>query len=127
MTLQQFIERVINDGISAARKDYAGSDEKLSGSIAGFESCRGKSPAELAALLRGAEKHCESLRRHNIKDDYWFHRCRHLEIEWVCNVVSAVLVNEGAPPIVTPTARGTIKAATIINSKVGQDCDGNNA
>ena len=38
---------------------------------------------------------------------YWYARCFALEVEWVCNVVSAMLMNEGRPTIVTPTARGT--------------------
>lgn len=38
-------------------------------------------------------------------DTYWFKRCYELEIGWVCNVVSALLVHQGRDPIVPVTAR----------------------
>lgn len=47
-------------------------------------------------------------------DEYWEARGFALEVEWVCNVVSAILMNEGKPTIIPPTARGTIRASEIV-------------
>ena len=115
MDLAQFIERVINDGIEAVRADYKEprQKQKLEGSILGFERCRRKNHQELMALLREAQ---EATRKAYIEqvESYWFIRCQELEIEWVCNCVSAVLVHQGLSPIITPTARGALKAAEIV-------------
>ena len=48
--------------------------------------------------------------------DFWYYRCYQAEVEWVCNVVSAVLVNEGGKSLFAhlPTARGWIKANEIL-------------
>ncbi len=106
---QDLLARVIGDGIEAARVDYRPGPE-LDGSVAGFEACRGRTPEQLAALLQEARLEA----RRGQAGDYWFWRCRELEVEWVCNVVSAALLNQGLPVIVTPTARGVFKAAEIL-------------
>ncbi len=54
---------------------------------------------------------------HERKDNYWWFRCYQAEVEWVCNVVSAMLMNEGhITPLLSwlPTANGYIKVASII-------------
>src|SRR6266850_6254100 len=58
MTLNDTLNHIIDDGIEAARLDYPkpGDILKREGSIAGFEACRGKSPAEIAALLAEANE-----------------------------------------------------------------------
>ena len=56
--------------------------------------------------------------RLNVGEDYWRVRCREAEIEWVCNVVSAMLVNEKKSPIIPPTARGTITAGKILEGAI---------
>jgi hypothetical protein len=86
---------------------------KREGAIAGFDECRNKEPAEIAALLaeanaRARQAICEGDPR------YWFWRCRALEIEWVANVPSNILDAQGLPPIRMMTARGRLKAAEII-------------
>ena len=53
----------------------------------------------------------------HVKDNYWWFRCFQLEVEWVCNVVSAMLMNEGHhTPLLSwlPTANGAMKAASIV-------------
>lgn len=112
-----FLTRVIDDGIAAARRDYAGDADarrlKREGAILGFENCRGLQPEELLALLTEANE--RATRAHRNEDGYyWYWRCRALQIEWTCNVVSAALLNEGKPTIVPPTARGMMKAAEIL-------------
>lgn len=117
MTTTEFLARVIDGGIAGATADYSANTPNdkmmLEGAVAGFESCRGKSPEQLAILLREARinqtrAHAEQL------PDYWRHACFAAEIEWVCNCVSALLQNEGLPIIVTPTARGFLRAAEIV-------------
>lgn len=117
MDYATFLHHVIEDGIRAAREDYAKPEQaaKLEGSIAGFEDCRGKSPDQLKRLLNAVNATAQRAFEEQIDPpDYWIFRCRALEVEWVCNVVSAMLVNEGKKPIVPPTARGTTKAAEVL-------------
>lgn len=115
MTLEEFLNRVIDDGIAAVKKDYRQphQKEKRDGSIAGFEACRGKTLLELNELLQAS--HTSTADAHDRRaKDYWWFRCYELEVEWVCNCVSALLVNQGLPPIIVPTARGMMKAAGIV-------------
>lgn len=122
MTLNDALNQIIDDGIEAARLDYSRPQQKLKleGSIAGFEDCRGKSPDEIAALADEAERTAfEVLRRDNCEvENYWYWRCRALEIEWVVNVLSNILVAQGIAPVGRRTARGALKAAEIIGVKV---------
>lgn len=114
-----FLKRVIDDGIEAATRDYTESNQlnKLEGSIAGFESCRDKSPEELLEVYKeGAEYVNQSYREKEGVDRYWWFRTYLSEIEWVCNVVSATLVMEEKLPILgwQPTVNGMRKALLIL-------------
>jgi hypothetical protein len=53
MNYHEFLERVVDEGIAAAKAYYTRPEQKqkLDGSIAGFEACRGKTPPELKELL----------------------------------------------------------------------------
>ena len=127
-TYEDLLARVIDDGIVAASRDYARSPSKRRGAVAGFEACRGKSPDQLRQLLHDArlatrnatERHHPLYRKR--LDAYWETRCYEAEIEWVCNVVSAALANQGLPTIVPPTARGVMAAAVVL--RVGETKDG---
>lgn len=112
MNYEQFLNRVVDEGREAARLDYKSGD-KLAGSQAGFDACRGKSVADLAALLDTANRATTDARRREAAD-YWWFRCYELEVEWVCNCVSAMLHNQKLPTIVPPTCRGMMKAAEVI-------------
>lgn len=118
MDLITFINKVIDQGIEAAKADYVKPDQKknLEGSIKGFEDCRGKSPTELKELLHVASKTANDIIFTDDVTEYWYYRCRALEIEWVCNCVSAILVNEGQAPLSSflPTSRGVMKANEIL-------------
>jgi hypothetical protein len=114
MNYNDALNSIIDDGIEAARNDYSRPDQsqKREGSILGFEECRGLNPSQLAALL--AESHAMTMTKHrNQASDYWYWRCRDIEIGWVCNVISAILVINEMRPIINPTARGMLKAADI--------------
>ncbi len=123
MQHEAFLTRIIDDGVAAARRDYAGDlprdVAKRMGALAGFEACRGKNPVQLVALLDQARQDTVSAMRTRMNDasqvnNYWRQRCYELEVEWVCNVVSSALWNQGQATIVTPTARGLLKAAEIL-------------
>lgn len=124
MNFEDFLERIIHDGMEAAKRDYEEPRQRahLHGSLAGFESCRRKSVPELSALMVEAQQATlRSRREQEEADTYWFKRCYELEIEWVCNVVSAVLVNQGRDPIVPVTGRGLLKAAEIVGVRSAGD------
>jgi len=122
MNYQKFINQIVERGIKAAKRDYKRPGQKaiLKGSIAGFKACLGKNVLELSKLLDEARKKGSKLytRKANLnkkeQGEYWESRGYILEIEWVCNVVSAALMNEGKSVIIQPTARGTITASEIL-------------
>lgn len=116
MRMREFLDRLIDGGIAELALHYPGEGrerQKREGGTKGFEECRGKSPAELALLLAEANDRLGAARAAGA-DDYWFQRYRQLEVDWVCNCVSAALMNEGRPTIVFPTARGFARAAAVL-------------
>lgn len=117
MQYYEFLALIIEDGIEAVRLDYPRPDQnqKRDGSIKGFEECRNRDPLQLATLR--SEAHVMTSTKYSEQaTDYWYWRCRELEIEWVCNVVSGSLISQGLPPIGICTARGVLKAAEILGS-----------
>ena len=77
--------------------------------------CRNKTPVELSNLLRDAQRKSQDACNEQIPtDDYWRIRSREMEIEWVCNVVSAAMRANGSLPIIEPTARGMMQASRIL-------------
>lgn len=120
LSYPDFLNRIINDGIEAVRIDYADDKNRMEGSIAGFEACRGLDPIQLGELFRRASANMsEAMYEARDSEDhakYWWHRCYQAEVEWVCNVVSSMLLNENLPPILhhLPTVRGMQKAAEIL-------------
>jgi hypothetical protein len=114
MDYETFLTRIIDDGIAAARADYANDEDKREGSVEGFEACRGKAPLDILKLL--TEAGAATLRAMREDDThYWRIRCREAEIEWVANCVSAILINMGSAPLAShlPTARAVMKAAEV--------------
>lgn len=113
MDYTELLDRIIDDGIKAAREDYAGDPMKLEGATKGFEACRGKTPQELMELLAQA---AADRRKAMIEEaeDYWRVRCYEAEVEWVCNCVSVILMAAGEPVIVPPTAQAAIKVVSIV-------------
>jgi hypothetical protein len=53
---------------------------------------------------------------------YWRQRCKEAEVEWVCNVVSALMGANGMPPIpgVHVTARGLMAASRCFDIAAGR-------
>lgn len=117
MTLNEVLVFIIEDGKEAAKQSYTRPCDqlKLEGSLRGFDDCHQKSIQELTALLRESNEAAQ-VAMHTEASDYWYWRCRSLEIAWVCNVVGNVLMAQGVPLIDGSilTARGAMKAAEII-------------
>lgn len=130
MKYLDFLNAVIDGGIAAANRDYAADEAKRDGAVAGFEACRGLHPGDLATLLetaRAATRETRDQLPHH-PHDYWWRRCRELEIEWTCNVVAAAFMVvetrrlierppiflEWRDPPVPITARGALCAANIL-------------
>lgn len=113
MTFDDFLTEVIRRGIDAVKVDYAHKEQHRLGAIAGFEACRGKTPAELALLLQDVNDRVKLAFRRQ-EPNYWYYRCQALEVQWCCNVASAVLLNEGRPTIIPPTVRAMQLAADIV-------------
>lgn len=111
-----FINKIVELGIDAAKRDYIRPDQKqlLDGSVAGFETCRDKNVVGLVKELQAAQRASE---KHFGTKQHWYYRGFLNEVEWVCNVVSAALYNQQQPVIITPTARGMQTAAQILGVK----------
>jgi|19_taG_2_1085344.scaffolds.fasta_scaffold02714_8 hypothetical protein len=131
MNFLTFFNRLVDDGIQGARDSYENLDmseqqrQKLTGSIAGFETCRQVRVSHVAqdlSDLLDASRIATHSARDEVMDNgdqpsseqYWWYRCYEAEVEWVCNCVSAILHNEGMPTIIMPTARGVLKASEIV-------------
>ena len=113
--LDELLDRVIAEGIAAARIDYEEDPPRLRGSVEGLEACRGKTPAELVALLARARERVSLLSGEESNADAFFEaRCFQDEVEWALSVLSAALVMEGRTPVVPPTAKAARKAADLL-------------
>lgn len=125
MNFTNFLNRLVDDGIEAVHQHYDhphqvrthNHEQKRAGSIAGFEACRlcrsTHIHQDLSELLDMARIATQAARDSD-REKYWWYRCYEHEVEWVCNCVSVVLHNEGMPTIITPTARGVLKASEIV-------------
>src|SRR6266850_5912543 len=121
MTYKEFLVEIIEQGIEAVNIDYINDELKRKGAIAGFEACRNKAPEDLLHILHTAQADTQNAFRSN-DPEYWLHRCFEAEVEWVCNVVSAILVNQRKEPLVSyfPTALGCLQAARILGYSDGK-------
>jgi hypothetical protein len=115
MNRNELINAVIDDGIEEIRHLYTRPDQRLKkeGGINGFEECRGKSNDELVALLTTARMATSKAR---LREDpnYWGVVMYERQIEWVLNVLSAAMLNQGDKPLIPPTVRGFNKAGNIL-------------
>lgn len=117
MLYEKFLEAVIEKGIAGATSDYEKSPNKLKGAIEGFNACRGLQPPQLHDLLATARKRAhDAMMFQEPLDYYWELRCYEAEVEWVCNCISVALISLGKEPIVPPTARAAILAASLLGS-----------
>lgn len=114
MTYEDFLNKIIDDGIEECKIAYADQTYKLRGCLEGFNACRGKNDVELSELLTAASEQVGKAYGKGNPGPYWQTRMKLAQIEFVCNVVSAVLMNNQKKPIIAPTAIGMQKAASIL-------------
>lgn len=116
MRYQDFLRRAVEESIIAATEDFAKHNEKryvIEGSLAGLRACLDLSPPQLKNLLARAYRvHQASFHKTSIAR-YWRVTSFMHEVEWICNVVSVVLWNQGIDTIVVPTQRAAILAQRI--------------
>jgi hypothetical protein len=122
MTLQEFIEIIVVDGIVAVTEDYSSEDEKhkLEGAIEGFNLCKGKNPEQILEEWKKTSDERNIAHRNDVGEkEYWKIACKNAEIEWVLNCISAVLMNEGVRPLLSwhPTARAVMKASEVLGER----------
>lgn len=115
MTYQEFLSQIIKDGLEEVSVVYKDQPNKLKGCIEGFKACEDCTPEELLIQLKRAGEQRSWAYDGSDHDKYWRARMKEAQIEFVCNCVSAMLMNENKPVIITPTARGVMKAAEILN------------
>jgi len=121
MTYEEFLNEVIERGIHGVLFDFGKPEDKpkLEGSLEGFRACRGKKANEIADLLALAREassraFMEVSEKKISSEEYWKLQYIAAQVEWVANVLSAVLPNYGIEPIVEPTVRGAMAADAII-------------
>lgn len=115
---QDFLNKVIEESKLNVILDFGSNPKELhclQGSLAGLEACRNCTPPQLATLLeRAAQIHHKAFHQTNL-NRYWRITCFLFEVEWVCNVVSVVLANQGMEAIVPPTMRAALMAQQIVS------------
>ena len=116
MDERTFLNLVIDDGLTEVVLAYPGPNGQMrrEGCTRGFEDCRGLDGDGLLRLRDDAREATAAAMRGQAPD-YWFWRCRELQVEWVLNVLSAARHANGMPTLVTPTMRGMAKAAHVLN------------
>lgn len=80
----QLLNRQIDLCIAAAKKSYANSTDKnkLEGSLAGLEACRGLELKEISSLLTTAYRY-RSEARERQDENYWYFRCYEVEVKFI--------------------------------------------
>lgn len=122
MTYIDFLTEVIERGLKSVQSDplITKHPRRLKGSIDGFNACREKQPSELAVLLYNANEKTTELRNRvmstpDAEDEaFWEQNYFGVQVDFVCNVVSAALYNSGQPVIVPPRVSGVRIAAEIL-------------
>lgn len=114
MKYEDFLQVIVQESLIAARDSYSDSPDRLSGAESGLRACLGKSPDELKMVLKQAQEMSKEA-RFDRSDNYWEVRCYEIEVEWVCDCISAILVKNGREPILgKPTKRGIMNADRVM-------------
>jgi len=118
---EAFLSKLISSGIQSVSGDSGikAHPKRLAGAIAGFKACAGLAPEKLAQLLVESNRkthnaHIDLVDKRIDNEDYWEARHFAIQVEWVCNCVSVVLIRTGKPAILTPTARGADMAERVL-------------
>lgn len=121
MKFGDFLARIIVEGVEALERVHTADlpSPSTAGALAAYDACvQCDSPPELGILLAFTRnKHLELIGE-PVPDA---EKCVFAEgfadtVAWVCNCVSALLLNEGYPPIITPTSRGIMKCSELLGA-----------
>ena len=116
MSVKDFLDRIVDDGIIAAAEDYK-DGPKLDGAVHGFEFCRGKEPATIVKEWTRCFEMLRLLMDADNLDEYFYWQCYQNELEWILNCLS-VATNQSLLSHL-PTARGVMKAAEVLGVGTG--------
>lgn len=115
MTLGEVMHALIDEGVAQARIDLSlpSQSETLSGTIAGYESCRGLEPEEMMELL--SRSGLELLgaveqQRPEVTRLRAYDAC----VRFVASVMSCALEYHGLPPITRITFQARMRYAAIV-------------
>lgn len=121
MTYREFVVRIITEGVEACERAAfeEPSSPRVAGALSGLEACLGcQSAPELGVLLAFARNKQTAVVREPVPDadQCVFAQGFTHEVEWICNCVSALLLNEGLQPLITPTSRGIMKCSELLGA-----------
>lgn len=114
MTLAEFKNRVIEDGIASVKRREKRL-ELLKGGLAGFELCRSlETPIAFQDVL--AERHKEEARkrREYEKDDYWEYRYATIQVEFVYGLMKVGWSQSGLYQFPSLSARAVLRYAEVV-------------
>lgn len=115
MTFREFLIRLIDEERVELLKDFV-EKTQVQGGLAGLRACKDKSPPELAHLLKRAYFARQDAFHRTVLSRYHWINAFFWEVEWICNVVSVILVNQEIDPIIQPSMRAALVAQRISNS-----------
>lgn len=118
-SLESVIEQIVDRGIEGVKVSYKSDPKRLAGAINGLEACRGKSPLKLIPIWQFSNKKAFYARENN-SPNYWFWRCRTMEIDWVLNNVSCFLYMNGIAFPWQATSRGFMNVSSILGLTDGR-------
>lgn len=113
MKLSQFIGRIVEGSRIAVHTAYRHDESKWTGAMAGLEACWDMTPSQLLILLDAAkiaQARAEKLDHNRVEEI----RAFRYEVEWVCDCVSVVLLNQGQTPLIEPSVNAYAKVADIV-------------
>lgn len=114
MTLEEFKERIIDDGIAEVTECYADNDVKREGAIEGFEIARSLDTREAFEKVIRHRLHREAGMRHagpdrNELDRYWRSRWATLQLEWVLDCLKVAAWAQPGEMLSGRAARKTVE------------------
>ena len=114
MKSYEMLDRIIDDAAGELRRHMSSPEQasRLDGALEGLEACRGLIPSDLKELMQASEQAMLTARQQD-PEHYWWYRWYALQVEWVCNCMSAWLMQHDLPVIVQPTIRGALNVARI--------------
>jgi hypothetical protein len=121
VTYTEFLARIVVEGVEGLERVAAVDDASPStaGAVAAYDACvECDSPPELGILLAFARNKHIDLIMAPVPNAY---ECLFAQgfadtVAWVCNCVSALLLNEGYPALIPPTSRGIMKCSELLGA-----------